>query len=111
MTVRCFKNNLAGRNCFFHLCNGCNFGIAQLGDTGFLIRLDIAERLRLAVTVAVLVVILMVLPVVVDGLVVVVHVCFHVFIFLVKVGCRRSLISCGFLVHYFGLVLRRIAES
>lgn len=68
-------------------------------------------RMLLAVAMAVLVVILVDLPVVVGGLVVVVHVCFHVFIFLVKVGCSGSRIGCGFLVHYFGLVLRRIAES
>lgn len=111
MTVRCFKNNLASRNCFFYLCNGCNFGIAQLGDTGFLIRLIIEMRMRLAVTMAVLMIILVVLPVPVGGLVVVVHVCFHVFIFLVKVGCSGSRISCGVRVVHFGLVLRRIAES
>lgn len=107
MTVRCFKNNLASRNCFFYLCNGCNFGIAQLGDTGFFIRLIIEMRMRLAVAMAVHVV----FPVVVDGLVVVVHVCFHVFVFLVKVGCSGSSISCGVRVVRFRLVLRRIAES
>lgn len=65
----------------------------------------------LAVTVVVLVVILVVLPVVVGGLVVVVHVCFHVFVFLVKVGCSGSRIGCGVRVIHFGLVLRRMAES
>ena len=65
----------------------------------------------LAVTVVVLVVILVVLPVVVGGLVVVVHVCFHVFVFLVKVGCSGSRIGCGVREVRFGLVLRRMAES
>ena len=67
--------------------------------------------MRLTVTVVVLVIILVVLPVVVGGLVVVVHVCFHVFVFLVKVGCSGSRIGCGVRDVRFGLVLRRIAES
>ena len=66
-------------------------------------------RVRLAVHV--LVIILVVLPVVVDGLVVVVHVCFHVFVFPVKVGGSGSRIGCGVRDVRFGLVLRRIAES
>lgn len=61
--------------------------------------------------VIILVVILVVIPVPVGGLVVVVHVCFHVFVFLVKVGCSGSSISCGVRVVRFGLVLRRMAES
>lgn len=115
MTVRCFKNNLASRHRFFRLCNGRNFVLVLCRYSGSLTRLVIAERLRLAVTVVmlviILVVILVVLPVVVGGLVVVVHVCFHVFVFLVKVGCSGSRIGCGGRVVYFGLVLRRIAES
>ena len=67
--------------------------------------------MRLAVAMAVHVVILVVIPVPVGGLVVVVHVCFHVFVFLVKVGCSGSSISCGVRVVRFGLVLRRMAES
>ena len=58
--------------------------------------------MRLAVTVAVLVIILVVLPVPVGGLVVVVHVCFHGFVFLVKVGCSGSRIGCGGKVNGFG---------
>lgn len=111
MTVRCFKNNLASRHRFFRLCNGRNFVLVLCRYSGSLARLVIAERLRLAVTVVMLVIILVVLPVVVGGLVVVVHVCFHVFVFLVKVGCSGSRISCGVRVHHFGLVLRRMAES
>ena len=68
-------------------------------------------RMRLAVAMAVHVVVLVVLPVVMDGLVVVVHVCFHVFVFPVKVVCSGSRISCGVRVVRFGLVLRRMAES
>lgn len=68
-------------------------------------------RMRLAVAMAVHVVVLVVFPVVVDGLVVVVHVCFHVFVFLVKVGCSGSRIGCGVRDVRFGLVLRRITES
>ena len=68
-------------------------------------------RMRLAVTMAVQVVLHVVLPVPVGGLVVVVHVCFHVFVFPVKVVCSGSRISCGVRVVHFGLVLRRIAES
>ena len=67
--------------------------------------------MRFTVTVVVLVIIHVVLPVVVGGLVVVVHVCFHVFVFLVKVGCSGSRIGCGVRDVRFGLVLRRIAES
>ena len=67
--------------------------------------------MRLVVTMAVLMIILVVLPVPVGGLIVVMHVCFHVFVFLVKVGCSGSRIGCGGRVVYFGLVLRRMAES
>lgn len=68
-------------------------------------------RMRLAVAMVELVIILVVFPVVVGGLVVVVHVCVHVFVFLVKVGCSGSRIGCEVRVVHFGLVLRRIAES
>ena len=85
--------------------------VAQRGNPCFLVLYFIHMRVRLAVIVAVHVVILVVLPVVVGGLVVVVHVCFHVFVFLVKVGCSGSRIGCGVRDVRFGLVLRRIAES
>ena len=59
--------------------------------------------MRFAVIVVVHVVILVVLPVVVGGLVVVVHVCFHVFVFLVKNGFSGSGgFGCGVRVNKIG---------
>lgn len=108
---RSLKNNFASRNSFFRLCNERNFVLVLCSYAGFSLRLFLMVRMRLAVAMVELVIILVVFPVVVGGLVVVVHVCVHVFVFLVKVGCSGSRIGCEVRVVHFGLVLRRIAES
>ena len=108
---RSLKNNFAGRHSFFSFSKGSNSVIVLSRCAGFILRLLLVVRMRFAVTVVVHVVVLVIFPVVVGGLVVVVHVCFHVFDFLVKVGCSGSRIGCGVRVVHFGLVLRRMAES
>lgn len=107
--IRSTVDELTGRHGFLHRCAQRDFGLAECDRSSVLVCLCIDARLRF--TVAVQMVRLVALPAVVGGLVVVVHICIHVFVFPVKVGCSRSRIGCGVRVHHFGLILRRRAES
>jgi len=75
------------------------FRAMRLGD-----RLFIRELVTLIVDMELL-------PAVEGGLVMVVHVCIHVFVLFVMVECSGNRIGCGVGVDYFGFVPGRNAGS